>query len=181
MKNFTRSLLAASIFAIAGSVSAMPITGSVGFGGTFTHNGTSLLDATFITVTDASVLVATGDFSLAGVNGSSSVSYSSFDINPAGPVDSLWSVGDFVFDLTSISNEYQSTNFLVLQGVGTISAPGFDDTHGDWLYTSGGGNVFTWSDTNDAVAYEVPEPAITLLLGAGLLGVSLSRKLRKTA
>ena len=37
MKNFNQILLAVGLFALAGSASAMQITGSIGFTGAYTH------------------------------------------------------------------------------------------------------------------------------------------------
>lgn len=188
MKKLTKLLLAATMLA-TGSVSAIPITGSIGFGGSYTHNGSSgFSDATDISITSAYVSgVTSGDFLSAGIGEGDVVNYSSFTFSPTGPVTPLWQIGGFTFDLTSMVNEFQSDNFLVLSGTGTLSASGFDDTQGSWGFTANNfGSSFTWSNSTDAHSYEnpsvsVPEPSIALLLGAGLFGMTLSRRLRKSS
>lgn len=200
MNKMNKLLLGAGIFVAASSANAIPISGSIGFSGGYSHNGTSnLSDATQINITSASVTgITSGDFFAAGIVAGTPASYSSFTFAPVGFVDDLWHVGDFVFDLTSMFNEFQSGNFLALSGTGSLSAPGFDTTDGAWGFTANNfGSSFTWSDSNDALPQydekepvcctdehtpiSVPEPAITLLLGVGLLGFSLSRKMRKAA
>jgi len=180
MNTLKKTLLAASIFAIAGVANAMPITGSIGFGGGYTHDGTNLSDATSITITDAIVQGAvTGSFAAEGIAAGDTAAYSNFVFNPIStPIASIWSVGSFSFDLTSMNVDFQSTTTLVLTGSGIINStnPNLDTAYGDWSFTANQANQnFTWSSSS------APEPAVALLLGAGLIGFGFARKARKAA
>jgi hypothetical protein len=108
--------------------------------------------------------------------------YSDFTFNPAGPVAGIWSVtGDtttFTFDLNVMNVDFQASNLLALSGTGLITSDnaGLDDSFGKWTFTANQtGSNFTWSSS------AAPEPGIALLLGAGLIGFSVARKLRKSA
>ncbi len=180
MKIFTKTLLAASIFAVAGVANAVPITGSIGFGGAYTTDTGSLTGATKIIISDAAISGdVTGSFASDGITSSSTVTYSDFIFDPATPITSIWSVGSFSFDLTQMNVKYRDASLIALRGLGTInsSSLGLDSTPGKWTFTANNsGQNFTWSSSSS-----VPEPAIILLLGAGLIGFGVSRKMRKGA
>jgi hypothetical protein len=140
--------------------------------------GTGLADATGIDFLGDDFMVddATGDFALAGIVTGSVGFYQDFQfapLNPA-PVDPLWAIGGFEFALANITVSFQSANFLVLEGTGTISANGFDDTAGTWIMTANrSGTLFNFSSGSSAV---VSEPGMLLLLGLGFAGAALARR-----
>ncbi len=185
MKIFKKTLLAASVFAIAGVANAMPITGSIGFTGAYTTDTGLLGTATTINITDAAVNgTVSGSFAAAGITSASAVSYSNFTFDPTTvPVSNLWKVGGFSFGLTQMNVDYHSSTALVLSGTGMISSVDvdtFDPTPGAWTFTTNtaGGDNFTWSSSSSATK-SVPEPAVALLLGTGLVGFGVARKARK--
>ena len=119
MNNTRKFIIALALSAFAGIASAVPITGSIGFGGAYEHDGTDLSNATTITILDAAVSGAvTGSFFDEGINSASVVSYSDFVFAPPGAVPGIWSVGSFTFDLTSMVVDFQSANLLALSGKG---------------------------------------------------------------
>ena len=190
MKKFRQLLLAAGLFALAGTASAAVIEGSIGFGGSYEIHDTT---PTTTIVTDfllgdtvhiTSVLTQgtiTGDFAAEGITAGDTASYSDFSYNPLGAVSALWSVGSFTFDLQSMSLSAPITStFLALQGTGIITSTtaGLDQANGIWTFTANNaGANFTWSTS----AAAVPEPSIALLLGVGLIGFGFARRARKTA
>ncbi len=73
-----------------------------------------------------------------------------FQFDPlAGPITNFWAVGDYSFELTSVTRETSADpeNFLILTGEGTVSAAGFEATGVDWTISASGGGLFSWSAT----------------------------------
>jgi len=186
MNNFKKILAFISLFALTGSVSAgaitTPITGSIGFGGAYTHDGTSLADAKTITPTNVSVSgVVTGSYADAGIVHGDSATYSAFTFNPiTTPVANIWTVGSFSFELTTMEVRLQESDLLSLRGSGIVSSTdaSLADAFGTWVFTAntGGGANFTWSSSSD-----VPAPGIALVMGMGLALIGLTGKARSKA
>ncbi|MDH5387396.1 MAG: PEP-CTERM sorting domain-containing protein [Gammaproteobacteria bacterium] len=196
MKKFNQILLGVGFFAIAGVASATQIQGSIGFVGSYDiHNG--VIDDTSVATHDATLVdsfilgdrvdiidaqvggMVTGDFAAEGIVSGQAATYSDFIFDPVGSVSGLWSVGSFTFDLVSMVEYLRTDAFLVLGGSGWISSTtaGLDQTFGLWSFSANTtGSNFTWSASSAA-----PEPGIALLLGVGLIGFGVSRKLRKAA
>jgi hypothetical protein len=181
MNKYTKLLAAVSLSAFAGAASAVPIEGSIGFGGAYSHDGTSLNDATTITITSATVSgVTTGSFLDAGIVDGDPATYSNFIFSPIStPISNIWTVGVFTFELTNMSVDFQSAALLALSGGGVFSTTdsSLDDANGQWTFTANetGANL-TWSSSS-----AVPEPVVTLLLATGLIGFGFARRARKTA
>jgi len=179
MNNTRKFLIALALSAVASVANAAPITGSIGFGGAYTHNGTNLSDATSITITDATVAgIVTGSFADEGIADGTPASYADFTFAPAGAVANIWTVGSFSFSLNDMTIDFQSANLLGLSGTGMFSSTtlGLDDAFGQWTFTANeNGSNLTWSSS------AAPEPAVTLLLATGLIGFGFARKMRKTA
>lgn len=171
-----KKLLLATVAAIlvAGNslrLEAAPITGSIDFAGVATFDTTSLATATRVDLWNlAIVLQSSGDFSSIA-SGTSVTMAAPWIFNPSTSTPSLWSVGAFHFDLTSVTIVSQTPTFLNITGVGTLFGTGFDPTPGTWSFTSSSSNggsqtSFGFQANSSAV---VPEPATLslLVLGAG--------------
>jgi hypothetical protein len=163
---------------------AAPITGSIDFAGVATFDTTSLATATRVDLwNSAFVLQSSGDFSSIAA-GTSVTMATPWIFNPSTSTPSLWSVGNFHFDLTSAVIVQQTPTFLNISGVGTLFGTGFDPTAGTWSFTSTSSNGGTQSSfgfqaSSSAV---VPEPGTLsfLVLGgsASIGGVFLRRQRR---
>lgn len=177
---FIQLLLAAAVFVFTSTASAVEISGVIKFGGDvdidLTANTVDILGDDAVVIADP-----TGDF----VSGGTSITtgdiavYNDFTYDVFAPVDPLWTIDGFSFKLSHITyiNEViiGTTEYLNLAGTGILSGNGFDPTSGSWTFSADGSDgEFAFSSTN------VPEPGIALLLGAGLIGFGISRKLRKT-
>lgn len=178
MKIFNKILLAVSLFALTGIASATVITGSIEFSGSYTTDTGDKNTATVFTFNNPiDVDAASGSF--APLSGGT-VTYNPLDLN-AIPVSPLWSATisgvDYSFDLNAITLDTIVSDFRLIEGTGTFTI-GADSQYGDWKFsTQGGGTkgIFSFS------ASQVPEPGIALLLGVGLIGFGISRKLRRVA
>lgn len=170
------ALLATAILSINVAFAA-PITGRIDFtgSGAAVTSGGTLLTTTGLTFNNpVSAVIATGSF--AGITTGTFNSFSLASVSMATPVQ-LWTAGTFTFDMSSITNAYNTASTIVLTGYGTIMNSGANATSGTFNITanSGGGNVFSFSSTT------VPEPGPIALLGLGLLGLGAARlKARKS-
>ena len=176
-------LLASS--ALAPSLRARPITGSIDFGGVVTFDSTSLANATRVNTWNSSfVLQDSGDFS--NISAGTNVTMAApWIFNPSTNTPSLWSVGGFKFDLTSCVIVSQSSTFLNITGLGTVSpigtGTGLDPTPGTWSFTasdSSGSPQATFGFQTQTAAQAVPEPTTLALLAIGAGGLVSSRKRR---
>jgi hypothetical protein len=86
----------------------------------------------------------------------------------------LWTAGDFSFELQSVVFHYESNDFLALSGRGIIysSNPNFESTAAAWQFT---GNVFTYSAGTIATPTIVPVPAALWLFASAIGALCLSR------
>lgn len=105
--------------------------------------------------------------------------------NPSTSMTPLWTIAgpeNFKFNMSSSTTVFQNGSFLGIQGTGTLTGTGFEDTAGTWLFTSQGAaakNKFSWSSS--AAANAVPDGSTSIvLLGGSLLGIfGLRRKFCK--
>jgi len=179
MKKLSYILLAVSLLTLSGVASAVPIVGTIKFGGDLTFD----LNANTVDIigNDAIVIAAPGGDFASYVSLGDTAVYNDFTYSPFTTVSPLWSVGGFSFTLSQIVSVFETTapsgqQFLSLTGNGTFSGNGFDDTYGNWTFSADGQNgQFAFSSVS------VPEPGTALLLGVGLIGFGAARKLRKTA
>lgn len=185
-------LIGILLFSVAIEVTAVPITGEIGMGGNFiavdsSWNTTDIDLATGIAFDPNLFIVnsATGSFS--GVSAVGTIENFQFgsglgidDGSGSGTtavssIIDFWTIDDFSFELTSVVklDASSSTTFLDLEGTGIIRAAGFEATMGTWSFTGeNDGSTFTWS-----AGTAVPEPTILALMGIGLLGFAVSRRI----
>ena len=77
-------------------------------------------------------------------------------------------MGGFTFDLSSSTIISQSSTFLDIRGVGTISGNGFDPTPGTWSFSASrgdGGNASNFGFQAQSAA--IPEASTVALLAVG--------------
>ena len=193
-----RILFAATLLTMPLASMAVPIEGEIGFTGVVTPtcssganpctygpgaNDADGLDFGSNGAADGpfGVTFATGDFAADGLGFADVGFISDFQYDPLNPspVNPLWTIaGDttlFSFALETIAINLETPGFINLSGTGTISAAGFDDTMGNWTFSSdgtGAGTQFAWSSTTVPVS----EPGVLLLLGIAMLGLAARRR-----
>ena len=145
-----------------------PIQGTIDFGGVVTFDTISLATATRVNIWNSSfVLQDSGSFS--GIApGTNATMAAPWIFNPSTPTPALWSVGGFTFDLSSSTIISQSSTFLDIRGVGTISGNGFDPTPGTWSFSASRGDGGTASNFGfQAQSAAIPEASTVALLAVG--------------
>lgn len=188
MNNF-KQLILASIFILVTSNAiaiALPsITGTLEMTGAFyavDARGNRTSDASVATGIDFDLFgfdkfrATLGDGAYAGLAGQTGdITDFQFD-SFAGPIADFWTIDDFSFELTGVTRIPTSNPgaFLALDGMGIISAAGFENTAASWSLTgdTSGGGIFSWSATS---ATSVPEPGVLALLSLGLIGIGLRK------
>lgn len=167
-----------ALFAMSSMAFAVPITGEIGFSGDNTIvTGTDYSDATELSFSDVVVgSGATGSFAEAGLTSGTSATFSNLVIDPFAP-QGLWEAGGFSFSTNTLDVDFQNAATMTLSGVGTVSGNGFDATEGSWSMSA---NQLTFSAfTITADPSPVPAPGLLALVGLGLIGIGISRRLKK--
>ena len=185
----TTFLKTLGLFAALTSISfALPISGSIGFTGPYMANNSNLTLATSISFDNGGVNqittdgVSTGSF--AGIaEGTAVTMFTPLQVNGPGvtlPDGPIWSVGGFSLTLTSIGEQFNSSNSLNLYGVGVLSdGNSANDSIGEWIATfNRSGTNFTFSASSST---SVPDGSTTvILLGLGLAAIGVvSRRTAK--
>lgn len=164
---------------------AVPINGEISFGGS--------IDPTLVLATTnvlnfnnpSIVLNATGDFATNGITTGVAATFNNFQFNPLVTNNPLWSIPGFQFALSTTTIITQAPGDLVLNGTGTLTSSfaGLDATPFLWSLSADrtGPALIAFSSTNapNNPAAPIPEPGTMLLMGSGLLGLGLWRKLKK--
>jgi hypothetical protein len=188
MKNLSKTILTVVAVGLLScglfcqQAQATPITGDITFGGVVTFDSTNLSLAKEVSTWNLSIVTSdSGDFSSIPIL--SNVTIAPWIFNPSTPTMPLWSVGGFSFDLMSSTIVTQTSFFLNVTGVGTLSGPGFDPTAGTWSFTvSNALGRDTFGFQSDTAAGLVPDGGTTAaLLGLALAGIEVLRRKFKTA
>jgi hypothetical protein len=147
------------------------------------------------------VTSATGNFGSGAGNLNLSGQYGSikdFTFSGAGnaqfpnvPISFFEIVSALSFDLSTVTIVNQSLTCsagapcLQLSGTGTFNATGFDPTSGTWTFmgiraqqVGGFIETFVFNSGNTATPPSVPEPSLLLLIGVGLVGLSVWGRVR---
>ena len=171
-------------FAMVSPAQAEPIQGEFTMAGDNKPvGGTGLGDATGIDFIgdDFVVIAANGHFAAKGVSGGDTGSIKDFTFSPSlsgAPISEFWKIGDFKFELQTISVIHQSSNGLVLGGLGVITHPDFDKTNGSFAIST---QRATFGTLYSFSGHAIPEPASLSLMGLGALGLFVARRRRKAA
>lgn len=120
--------------------------------------------------------------SFASVPDGESMSFTQpWTFNPSTPTSPLWTIagfGNFAFNLSSATVDFNDGSILLISGTGTVTStdPNLDPTPAIWSFATEGSvapdNKYSWSGSVTAV----PEAGTTVLLGGALLGVCLRRR-----
>jgi len=183
------------LLGVTSTVLAIPITGEIGMGGNFkaVDNSWAATSTDLATGIDFDpnyfiVNTATGSFSGIGAFGSiedfqfGAGTGSELGINDGGggvdavsSITDFWTIDGFTFELTSVVKlATSSATFLDLEGTGIISGNDYEATMGSWSFNGeNDGSTFSWSAGSSSA---VPEPAILALMGIGLMGFAVSRR-----
>jgi hypothetical protein len=171
-----------ALVSFSASVQATPITGSIGFTGSYTQNGGThgnLASATSMTISSSAIEAGTPTGSFVGA---SLLSFATpIAVNTlTPPIGQLWSVlvgsTTYDFNVTTESEPFANKTALDLQGDGIITdGNAADATTGTWQLNFGvSGESFTWQGTSAA---NVPDGGMTvMLLGGALAGFGLLKK-----
>jgi hypothetical protein len=165
---------------------AAPINGDIQFAGEVAFDTNSLATATrvvtwfdvFHNAGFSSVTSATGDLDTFVNPGDQATMGAPWIFNPSTPINGLWSVGGFTFDLLSSTIVTQNASTLVIEGTGIVSGNGFDPTAMDWSFTtqsSGGKTRTTFSFSANGLAVPDGGSAVALL-GLALTGIEVLRR-----
>lgn len=157
---------------------AVPFTGQLDYTGVHTPDNTDMSVATSSTIDANIVVLANGTFAAAGITPFvSTLSHVSPLVwtPPGTPYTPLWAhvASGIVFDLNTLSIEFQSSTELNLSGTGMFRCVGpcvgLDDTPGRWNMTLNNQGTIQGSFSSSSI---VPEPGLLALFGLGLLGAA---------
>jgi hypothetical protein len=182
----------AAVVGIAGMAQAVPISGDITFAGGVQLDTSSAGTATEVLSWTGpggtgEPIVISDDGSFSGIAPGTQVTFASPWFFNSSAVAALWSVGGFTFDLTSSHIVFQggSPAGVVVDGTGTVSGNGLDDSTMSWSFTTqdpsaegADGSIFSFSSAGGTTTTPtVPDGGTTaMLLGLGVLGLGTLKK-----
>jgi len=185
MKNKLITIAGAAILtlALAQTVQATPISGDIGFSGSYTQNGGTAGDLTTATSMTIGTVSISGTVDGSFVGATSPAFASPISVNghlPSLVGNVLWTVdvgaNMFTFTVNSEAQYITLANSIGLEGSGTITDSAADPSVGGayQLVFGNTGTSFTFQATDTTF---VPDGASTLtLLGIALSGMALLKK-----
>jgi hypothetical protein len=167
---------------------AMPINGSIRFGGTAVASGPS--PGSPVTIQFSNPLqVDKGFGAYSAVTHGTPATFTNFDFTgdfataalSAPPITPLWSFvfggKNFSFDLQTLTTAHVDANSILLGGTGIAHIDGLDDTAASWTLSGAGTSPLTFGLTSITAAAGVPEGGATIgLLAFGLAGIVILRR-----
>ena len=171
---------------------AVPITGTIQFGGSVQFDTQSLATAHRVNVwfdsngnAGHSTVQPGNEGTFASIPAGTQADMAQpWIFNPSTPTMHLWSVAGFTFDLMSSTIMHQDASALVILGSGTVSGNGFDATNMDWAFSTqsaGGHTHMVFSVSANGSAPGVPDGGATvMLLGAALGALGMARRFQKS-
>ena len=178
-------MLAGAILALVSfnpAAQATPITGSIGFTGSYVQNGGTQGDLT--TATSMSIISSSIGFTSGNFVGATLLNFKTpIMVNPVVALGTLWQVlvgsKTYTFTSTSASQNLTTPTGLHIIGLGTISdGIAANTTAGSFQLGFGvSGDAFQWQSTGTADRGGVPDGSSTvMLLGASLTGLCFFRR-----
>ena len=175
-------MMTVGLWALPERAMAVPVTGSVTFGGVIADTNFLTTNSIDITGNQASVTCAVlsvceGVYS--SLAGAIIAVYNDFTFNPlpGGGYTPLWSFSsggvNYSFDLLAVNDIDRDEDGILITGSGIARVTGFDPTPASWSFSADRTNIFAFSSTTSAV----PDGGSTLtLLGFGLLAATSLRR-----
>ena len=171
---------------------AVPITGTIQFGGSVQFDSSSLNMVHRVEVW----VDSNGNFGHSTVQSGNTGSFASISAGtqadmaqpwifiPSTPTPALWTVAGFTFDLLVSTIMTQDASELDISGQGIVSGNGFDATAMNWAFSTQSAGGFThilFSFSAHGTAGGVPDGGATvMLLGAALGPLGLARRFLKS-
>ena len=166
-----------ALFAVQ-AAHAVLINGQINISGNAVLDSSDLSAATQVdSWNSTAVSLVSGDFSSNGVSNGDAAVFSAPWIFGSG-LSTLWTVGDFTFDLSNSTINAQTVNFINITGTGFANHASYDPSPGTFTFTATGGqgSEFTFSSGTT-----VPDSGATAaLLGLGLIALGgVARRFKK--